>query len=72
MRGSRRAGRDNIWELKTTKENKVITRVFCVDDPQAYPKWGSKIKEMIELRKKDKEGIIVPKDQNELEEEKKQ
>ena len=74
MKGQKRSGRDNLFELKTgTLDTKIISKVFSVDDPQTYTKWEKKIKEMLTERKTKKQAMIRPLDENEqLEEEKKQ
>ena len=52
MRGQKRAGRDNLFELTITIEKgKELTKTFSVEDPQTYTKWEKKIKEMLQERK---------------------
>jgi hypothetical protein len=52
MKGQKRAGRDNLFEIQTTDEKgKLVQTVFSIDDPQSYTKWEKKIKEMISERK---------------------
>ena len=66
MRGQKRNGRDNLFELKVTNpEGKVQSRVFSVDDPQTYTRWEKKIKEILDLRKKDGKFLIKPRDESE-------
>ena len=73
MKGQKRSGRDNLFELKVgTQETKITSKVFSVDDPQTYTRWEQKIKEMLNERKTKKGGMIRPLTENEqLEEEKK-
>ena len=48
MRGQKRAGRDNLFELTITiDKGKELTKTFSVEDPQTYTKWEKKIKEML-------------------------
>jgi len=52
MKGQKRAGRDNLFEIQTTDEKgKLVQTVFSIDDPQSYTKWEKKIREMISERK---------------------